>query len=171
MRRFLLKLLPGLCLLLLAGTALAGGVVVSLVGDVPTPEAGQPFDVRFNILSAHDGSVQPGFNPIVTAVNAETGETVSAEAEAVEVAGQYQASLTLPSAGTWRWTITPDSYYPQDLVAEMTPIMVAAPGSAAAPAAPAFAGVAPMQWALLAVLAAVAVIAVLTSRRVPAVRA
>jgi hypothetical protein len=171
MRRFLLKLLPGLCLLLLAGTALAGGVVVSLVGDVPNPEAGQPFDVRFDIFSAHDGSVQPGFHPIVTAINAETGETITAQAAAADVAGQYQATLTLPSAGTWQWTVTPDSYYPAELVAEMTPLTVVAPGPAAAPAAPTFAGVAPMQWLLLAALAVVAVIAVLTGRRLPAVRA
>jgi hypothetical protein len=170
MRSFWLKLLPGLCLVLLAGTALAGGVVISLVGEVPNPEAGRPFDVHFNIISAHDGSAQPGFHPIVTAVNADTGEKVTAQAEPVDSSGLYQAALTLPTAGTWQWTITPEGDYPKEMAGVMTPLTVAAPAAVAA-ASPSFMGVAPMQWLLLAALATVAVVAVITGRRLPLARA
>jgi hypothetical protein len=171
MQRFLLKLLPGLCLVLLAGTALAGGVVVSLVGDVPNPEAGQPFDVRFNIHSAHDGSAQGEFHPTVTAINAGTGEKVTAQAQAAGEVGQYQATLTLPTAGTLNWEILPEAGYPRDLVSQLTPLTVAAPSAAVTTAAPSFAGVPVMLWVVLAALAAVAVVAVITGRRLPTVRA
>lgn len=170
MQRFLLKLLPGLCLALLAGTALAGGVVVSLVGDVPNPEAGQPFDISFNIFSAHDGSPQDEFHPIVTAINADTGEKVTARAEAVGEVGHYQATLTLPAAGTWQWQILPEADYPAHLANALTPITVSAPAAAESAAAPGFAGLPVGQLVLLAALALVAVAAVLTSR-LPQVRA
>lgn len=171
MRRLLLKLLPGLCLLLLAGTALAGGVVVSLLGEVPNPQAGAPFDIRFTIHSAHDGSPQDGFVPIVKATNAATGETVTAHAQAAGQDGYYTASMTLSTAGTWQWEIQPDPGYPAELGGQMTPITVTAPGAAVAPAAaPSFAGIPAMLWLVLAALAAVAVIAVVSARRLPQVR-
>jgi hypothetical protein len=168
MRRWLWKLLPGLCLVLLAGTALAGGVVVSLEGEVPNPQAGTPFEVGFNIYSAHDGSPQAGFHPIVTATNAATGETITAHARAEGEAGHYTVALSLRSAGTWQWQIRPEADYPADLVSPLTPIIVAAPAAASAPS---FVGVPRPLWGVLALLAAVAVAAVLTARRLPPVRA
>ena len=173
MKRFLAKLLPGLCVVLLAGTAMAGGVVVSLDGAVPSPEAGKPFDVSFTIYSAHDGSTQNEFHPLVMATNTDTGETITARAEPAAGDGRYAASMTLPTAGTWEWKIVPEADYPQDLVNQLTPLTVSAPvaAQAAAPAAFSFAGV-PV-WLIVAVVAAVAVAAltVLTIRRAPQVRA
>src|SRR6185295_9611985 len=133
--RFWLKLLPGLLLAaLMAGTALAGGIVITLDQGVNNVTPNQPFDVNFTIRSMHDKSFQDGFTPIITAVNAETGATLTFEARATKEPGRYQATLTLP-AGTWNWTISPDSYYPEELTAVMTPLEVSA--SAAAVAAPA----------------------------------
>ena len=169
MKRLLLKLLPGLCLVLLAGTALAGGVVVSLDGEIANPEAGTPFDVNFTILSAHDGSVQDSFFPTIKATHAETGEVVTTHAQATGE-GHYTASLTLPAAGTWNWEILPDPGYPAELSAKLTPLTVVEAVAVAAPeqaAAPSFAGMPVGLWGIVAMLAVVAVVAVLTARRLP----
>ena len=170
MKRTLCKLLPAFCLLLLAGTALAGGVVVSLDGDVPQAQAGTPFDVNFSIFSAHDGSPQDGFWPIVQATNSETGETITARAESAGPGGHYTASLTLPTAGTWQWKIQPEAGYLEELIAPLTPLEVSAPSAAIAarPAGAATVAGLPLGlWAIVAVLALVAVVAVYTGRRLP----
>ena len=165
MKRSLLKLLPGLCLMLLAGTALAGGVVVSLEGAVPNPQAGEPFDVSFNIFSAHDGSPQDEFHPIVTATNAETGETVTARAEATGPVGHYQATLTLPTTGTWNWQIVPEADYPRDLVNDLTPITVSAPAAVPAGGQTSFAGVPALLWLAVGVVVVGAAAFVVAGRR------
>lgn len=133
--RLWLKLLPGLLLAaLLAGTAFAGGVVVTLDVEVGAVPAGTPFDVNFTIRSAHDQSLLTGLEPTVTAVNAATGEMVTFEAAALADPGRYQATVTLP-AGMWNWTITPARDYPSEMLVALPPLeVVVAPATAAAPA-------------------------------------
>jgi hypothetical protein len=162
--RFWLKLLPGLLLAaLMAGTALAGGVVITLDQDLSGVTPDKPFDVNFTIRSMHDKSYQDGFTPIITAVNAETGAELTFDAVAGEGPGQYRATLTLP-AGTWNWTIRPDGYYPDSLMATMTPIEVSA--ASAAVAAPAASPVINLTWLWVALpLAGLALLAVAWARR------
>jgi len=129
--RLLLKLLPGLLLAaLLAGTALAGGVVVTLDGEVGAVTPNTPFDVSFTIRSAHDQSLQTDLTPTVTAANAATGETLTFTGAALADPGRYQATVTLP-AGTWNWSIVPFSDYPKEMIATLPPLQVAAPAAAA----------------------------------------
>ncbi len=125
-RKLLLKLLPGLLLCLLAGTALAGGIVITLDEQVGTPQAGTPFDVRFSIHSAHDGSLVSGHNPEVRLVNAATGEVVTAPATPAGETGHWVATVTLPAAGEWKWGILPDAGQREST---MVPLTVAAAGA------------------------------------------
>jgi len=133
-RRLVLKTIFVLVLLLaLAVPALAGGVVVSLDGAPQNATPGDPFEVGFTILSAHDGSPQVGMGPIVMLTNAATGETVEVTAEDSGEAGHYVAVVTLPSEGQWSFEIQPlgkyaDNYPPS----VMTPIQASAPAAAEA---------------------------------------
>jgi len=171
LRRSILSLALALAAILaLAMPALAGGVVVTLDSTPTDVQAGVPFTVGFMIISAHDGSPQPGFEPIVTATNPATGESITVTARREGAPGHYVAALTLPSAGEWNWEIQPlgkEAFnYPPSV---MTPITVSAPAAQSAPAqaAPAFAS-----WpALIAIVAAAAVAsAVLVIRRRAAAR-
>ncbi len=130
-----LKLIPGLLLVLLVGTAFAGGVVITLDTAVAGVTPNTPVDVAFTIRSAHDQSLQADFHPVVIAVNAATGATLTFDATALADPGRYMATVTLP-AGTWNWSITPDSYYPSELVAVMTPLEVSAAPATVPAAAP-----------------------------------
>src|SRR6185503_4457891 len=136
-------------MLALAATAYAGGVVVSLDGSPGDVEAGKPFDVSFTIRSAHDGSKMTQMTPEVKLINAVTGEAVTAIAKPGSGAGQYVATLTLPSEGEWGLQIQPFGKEVFDYPAsEFTPILAHAPAAAAPAAQPASAAT----WALPAVL-------------------
>jgi hypothetical protein len=153
--RFLLKLLPGLLLsLVLAGTALAGGVIVSLDTAVPETHAGDPFTVEFTIRSMHDGSLQDGFSPFVTATHAETGEVVTFDARALDDPGRYTVTLALPTAGEWAWQIHPEADYPHELIASQVPLQVlpAAASAASAPNPAPLAAAPTLLWASAAAL-------------------
>lgn len=172
-RRWLLSMVTGLLLALLATTAWAGGIVVGVEGAMPQAAAGTPFTLHFSIRSAHDGSMQSGFDPTVIATNPATGETVQVDALSLEQPGQYAATLTLPTAGEWNWKIVPMTDYPEEFVLELTPLQVQPAGGLARLAAPGSA----LAWlaappALLALLAALAVgLAGVALRRRAAVRA
>jgi hypothetical protein len=132
----LLKLLPGLLLtLLLAGVALAGGVIVTLDTAVPETHAGDPFTVEFTIRSMHDGSLQEGFSPFVTATHGATGEVLTFNAKPLADPGRYAVTLALPAAGEWAWQIHPEAYYPQELIAVMPPIQALPAAGSVPPAA------------------------------------
>jgi hypothetical protein len=152
--RLVLKLLPGLLLALaLAGTALAGGVVVSLDTPLPQPNAGQAFSIEFTIRSAHDGSLQGGLTPFITATDAQTGEALTFEAGALQDTGRYAATIVLPTAGEWAWQIHPTVDYPHEMIAVMPPIQVqpaALPAPSPAALAPSLLWVAAMAVLLLA---------------------
>jgi len=129
LRRSILSLALALAAILaLAMPALAGGVVVTLDSTPTDVQAGVPFTVGFMIISAHDGSPQPGFEPIVTATNPATGDSITLTARREGAPGHYVATLTLTSAGEWNWEIQPfgkEAFgYPASV---MTPLQVRAP--------------------------------------------
>jgi hypothetical protein len=136
---------------------------------MPQAEAGTPFTLSFTIRSAHDGSMQSGFSPIVVATHPQSGETVKVYGLPLDEPGTYSATLTLPAAGEWNWKIVPSAGYPDEFVLELTPLQVQPAGGLARAAAPAstLAGLAspPALVALLAVLAAGLAGAVVLRRR------
>jgi hypothetical protein len=178
--RFVSSMVPALAAaVLLAGAALAGGVVVSLDAAPPDLAPGTPFTVGFTILSAHDGSSQNGMEPIITLTNAATGEKVVVTARAEGEAGHYVAGITLPSAGQWDWEIQPLGKYAENYPASvMVPIQaleaaasVPANGGAAAPA-PAMGKITTQTVSLLLLAgSALALLAAFVTRFVPRQRA
>lgn len=131
-RRLGLKTVIGLAFLLaLAAPALAGGVVVTLDQTPAAATPGEPFEIGFTILSAHDGSSQTGMEPILTLTNAGSGETVEVMAEPSGKAGHYTAVVILPSEGEWSFEIQPLGRFADNYPASvMTPIRANAPAGA-----------------------------------------
>jgi hypothetical protein len=89
-----------------AGAALAGGSATATLdgGSPPSPNAGEKTTIGFTLL-------QHGVTPIsweqVTLIgsNAETGDSVVAEARPEGKTGHYAVDVTFPSAGTWTWRL------------------------------------------------------------------
>ncbi len=85
--------------------AWAGGWAVVTLEELPAQvQAGEPFAVQFSVRQ-HGQSLLPGLLSTITAVRADTGERVQAQAVESKQPGFYEASLTLPAAGQWRWAI------------------------------------------------------------------
>jgi hypothetical protein len=117
------------------GAALAGGWATARLdagGTPPTPNAGEKTTIGFTLL-------QHGVTPIsweqVTLIgsNAETGDSVVAEARPEGKTGHYIVEVTFPSAGTWTWRLETAELIMQNAT---MPAMTVAPGTGAgAPAA------------------------------------
>src|SRR5918999_177331 len=95
-----------IALLALVLPAAAGGWASATIDSGPIdPTAGTPVDIGFTLK-------QHGQTPIswemvtFTSTNAETGEQVSVEALPKGAVGHYVATVTFPSAGTWRSSLT-----------------------------------------------------------------
>jgi plastocyanin len=110
MRRTLPTFLVLAAFLLFALPALAGGWATVRLdeppGDLP---AGQPWQFGFMVMQ-HDTTPNSDVTPVVRAVHLETGEEVTAAARQDGPTGHFVAELTLPEAGEWRWTVTPEPF-------------------------------------------------------------
>ncbi|MCB0197547.1 MAG: hypothetical protein KDJ65_36715 [Anaerolineae bacterium] len=110
---------------LLAAQAQAGGWAVITLDHLPeTPTANQPFEVSF-MVRQHGVRPMESLTPQVTATHVDSGETVEVTADAQADVGHYLATLTLPHAGKWHWSIqafTMDSAMPDlDVWVEASP--------------------------------------------------
>jgi hypothetical protein len=119
------------------GAALAGGWATARLdggGTPPTPNAGEKMTIGFTLL-------QHGETPIsweqVTLIgsNAETGDSVVAEARPDGKTGHYVVEVTFPSAGTWNWRLET-----QNLVMQHSTFPALSVGAGSAAAAPAGSG-------------------------------
>lgn len=137
MRRWMTGLALLCTLLALPRAALAGGWSVVTLDRMPdNVQAGAPFTIGF-VVRQHGKTPMADLSPTITLVKqsgAQTQDRVQAAAPAtgdngrVTVTarpdgdvGHYAATITLPSAGAWTWTI--DAFGP---VAEMSPLTVSA---------------------------------------------
>jgi hypothetical protein len=132
----------------------AGGIVVSLNSEPTNVQAGVPFKVGFKVLSMHGSGGVPGLTPAVVAMPtsavhsralvqfatiggfeanvaevaapAPKGEAVVAMAQPEGEAGQYVATLTLPTSGEWSWQIQPFGQLETGGALVLTPLQVSA---------------------------------------------
>lgn len=101
----LLLLLAAALAVLTLEPARAGGWAVVTLEELPAQVvAGQPFTVQFAVRQ-HGQRLLPGLSPTITAMRAATGARVTVQAAETYPKGIYVASMTLPAAGQWRWTI------------------------------------------------------------------
>lgn len=105
------KIMLGLALalvgaLVLAGpAALAGGWAVITLDHLPEQVvAGEPLTIGF-VVRQHGRTPLAGLAPLVTAVQPDTGQSVTMTAEPQGDSGHYVATLVFPQPGVWRWSI------------------------------------------------------------------
>ncbi len=110
MKRALTALIVTLALLAVSAPALAGGWASVRLdeppGDVPV---GKPWRFGFMVLQ-HDVTPNSDVNPIVRAINKQTGQEITATAVQEGPVGHFVAELTLPEAGEWKWEIRPEPF-------------------------------------------------------------
>ena len=90
-------------MLFLTAPVLAGGWAVITLDELPGKiAAGGPLEIGFTVRQ-HGVTPMDGLTPTVTA--SRSGATVSGQATARGETGHYVATLTLPEAGEWEWSI------------------------------------------------------------------
>lgn len=96
--------------LALPAMALAGGWAVVTIDSLPDQiEAGRPVSLGFTVRQ-HGTHPADGLRPMLTATNPTSGESLNVAAKPDGVPGHYVATVTLPTTGTWKWTIDPGSF-------------------------------------------------------------
>lgn len=155
-------------LLLAARPAAAGGWVVITLDGLPGPvRAGEELRVGF-MVRQHGVTPTNGVEPLLTATNPETGETVTAEAQQVGATGHFEAAVVFPAAGDWAWQISVPPF-PQAMEFEPITVLPAAGGSGAALFGVGADGVrAAMRWAGAGLLLAAAAVILIGRRRAAA---
>lgn len=105
LRQVVILLLISILVGVSADAVLAGGWAVLTLTELPQEVvAERPFDIQFAVRQ-HGKHLLPGLSPTVTAVHVESGTQVSMHTTEDTEPGFYRATLTLPLAGAWQWTI------------------------------------------------------------------
>ena len=98
-------LITGLIALALPAPTLAGGWAVITLDELPAQvNAGQPIVVGFTVLQ-HGKTPLEDLSPTISARHTATGESIIVTAKPEGEIGHYTATLALPRAGTWAWSI------------------------------------------------------------------
>lgn len=132
----------------------AGSWPVITLDELPQAVvAGQPVEISF-MVRQHGWTPAAWYTPELTAIHPETEQTITVAAQAAERGGRYTATLTLPQAGTWRWSI--DLGYGIDQ--PMPPLRVEEAEGEAQPAA--WPGSLPLSMGLVGLVGGVSALAV-----------
>src|SRR4030067_3630491 len=98
-------LIQGLIPLALPAPTLAGGWAVIPLDELPAQvNAGQPIVVGFTVLQ-HGKTPMEKLSPTLSARHTATGESIIVGAKPEGEIGHYTATLALPRAGPWTWSI------------------------------------------------------------------
>jgi cytochrome c2 len=106
MRRISLIAIPfTLVVLALVVPVFAGGWAVITLDALPDQIVSeQSYTIGF-VVRQHGKTPLENLSPTIHATNVGSGEPLSVPAEPAGEVGHYQANLSFPSAGTWRWSI------------------------------------------------------------------
>jgi plastocyanin len=130
---FMRAILALLAVLALPHVGYAGGVAVVLDRQPADPEAGKAFTVGFLVRSAHeDRTPIEALEPTVRLTRLGGDEQVKTTATPEGAAGHYVASILLPTAGQWRWSIQPFGDATDEFRTMQPTLNVRAPGQAPA---------------------------------------
>ena len=175
MKKGFIALVSSLVLLLAqAFSTYAGGWAVVTLDELPTQVvAGQPLQIGF-VVRQHGRTPVSGLSPAISAVHTDSGKTVRATATSQGEEGHYVATLDLPSAGTWKWSVDAFGAFAQPMpaldVLANAPIATAPAQSMRAGAVPDLGDVTaalPFAIGILGVAGALAALAAWTRTRKP----
>ena len=112
-------------LFLLANPAQAGGWVVITLDALPGPvHAGDTLHLGF-MVRQHGVTPIDSVSPTLSAVNRQSAETVTADAEQSGETGHFQVAIVFPEAGQWDWQISAPPF-PQQVEFEALTVLPAA---------------------------------------------
>jgi len=154
-------------LLLIVRPAAAGGWVVISLDELPGPvRAGETVRLGFTVRQ-HGVTPVNSVTPMLMAVNPQTGETITAEAEQVGATGHFEVATVFPEAGAWEWQLSAPPF-PQETRFEPITVLPAAASQSAFPFGNS-AGQArtAMRWAGAGLLGVAVVLAYIGRRRRP----
>jgi hypothetical protein len=121
MSRRIVSALAAICLLLaLAAPVLAGGwadIVADAQAGKP-PVEGQPITIGFKVMQ-HGVTPAPWETATVHLTDSATGDAVDVPSKNDDPNGHFTATVTLPHAGYWTWSVAL-----QDLQAQQTPVTI-----------------------------------------------
>jgi cytochrome c2 len=94
-----------LAVLVLVAPAFAGGWAVISLDELPGQMVrGQAYTLGF-MVRQHGVTPMANLTPTIYTTNPASGDTLTVRAEPAGEVGHYQATLTFPSEGAWRWSI------------------------------------------------------------------
>ena len=107
LRKILVSLLVTAIMMLLMIVAVsAGGWAVITLDDLPGQVVvGEPFTIGF-MVRQHGKTPMSSLTPSITVRNSGTGNSLLVKAAPEGETGHYSATLTLPEAGEWQWSIS-----------------------------------------------------------------
>ncbi|HYH92055.1 MAG TPA: hypothetical protein VD763_02760 [Candidatus Saccharimonadales bacterium] len=112
----------GVLVLLLAAPALAGGwaeIRADAATTTEPPVEGRPSGIGFTVLQ-HGETPVSWVHPTIHLQNLSTGESMDVAATAEGAEGHFLATVTLPTAGFWSWSVTL-----AELETDVTPVTMA----------------------------------------------
>lgn len=119
----------------IAVPALAGGWAVITLDELPTGVVeGEPFTIGFTVLQ-HGRTPMDDLDPIVN-VHLDKTDAFVVRAEQEGKPGHYAATLTIPKAGEWEWSVqafSMDQRMPNLIVAASSVASASAPGTKTEP--------------------------------------
>ena len=108
--RTIVGLLTVAALVTLSASALAGGFAVVRLDETPGEVVvNTPWRFGF-MVRQHDVTPTNDVTPIVRAVHRGTGDEVTATGQQQGPVGHFEAELTFPHAGEWKWAIHPEPF-------------------------------------------------------------
>ena len=160
-RKLTVVLMMLMLLLVPATAALAGGWAVITLDALPGQiRAGETLRLGFTVRQ-HGVRPLNDVTPMLSAVNRDTGETVTATAEQVGAIGHFEVAVRFPDAGVWEWQIAAPPF-PQQSRFEPLTVLSAAPAGETEVPPPAVGNVrATLRWSGVVILGLAALLALL----------
>lgn len=133
MRTKLVSLIAALGLIMtFTPSATAGGwATAAVVDDLDSVTAGEPFTIRY-VVRGHGivGHEIEGMETSLEFINTETGQVVEAVGKASVDLKIYEATVTLPTTGDWKWKVVIRNYLQdQPIESPMPTLMASAPSA------------------------------------------
>ena len=105
LRRAIIGFLAVTALAALSASTMAGGFAVVRLDETPGEVVvDRPWRFGF-MVRQHDVTPTNDVTPIVRAIHKETGDEVTATGKQVGPVGHFEAEITFPHAGEWKWAI------------------------------------------------------------------
>lgn len=111
--------------MVLAPAATAGGwATAAVINDLKPATAGEPFTIRY-VVRAHGvvGREMEGMKTSLKFTSRSTKEVVESAGTVTNDSKVYEATITLPAAGAWKWTIVIHNYLPDQAIESPMPTL------------------------------------------------